>query len=197
MKGVRQHHFFDAGYYKSNNPDLAALNGIELVEHFEDNGRFEGRSAASDYAGDSLTNPRNLTASPDYIAMLEHVGADDPVDYYRFDLNESSFVDFSVISLSRSIVGEVLDSSGIVVGNSISTTTTDPNPNSAYLADYYNVLDPGTYYLGIEPLSGNTDYGFELRVQPDLGFGLGISNFSIAYSGLINDYPGTPYGVVV
>ncbi|MEH2069556.1 MAG: hypothetical protein V7K47_15565 [Nostoc sp.] len=72
------------------------------MEHFDFFGFSEGRQGASDYAGNTLSNTRRLTRSPNYIQLLKNVGSSDSYDYYRFDLNQASTVSISDYSVSNS-----------------------------------------------------------------------------------------------
>ena len=161
-EGRKSSPYFDAGFYKANNPDLASLKGINLVEHFQEYGLYEGRQAASEYAGNTLSTAPELTIGSNYTQVLEHVGSSDPVDYYQFSLNQASTVTISDYGFSRSVGEQILDSNGQVV-NSRNSAVYNPDNSVVGNVGQSISLSPGTYYIGIQPQAGNTDYEFYLN----------------------------------
>lgn len=153
---------FDAGYYKANNPDLSGLKGINLLKHFEDHGEYEGRQSATDYAGDTLYSSRQLTLGSNYSSILEHVGSSDPNDYYRFDLSATSTVNIYSYGLSKNISNRLLDGSGQLV-KSLNSQQYNSDKSTAGTANNSIPLNPGTYYINIQPLAGNTNYQFYIN----------------------------------
>ncbi|MFW9261015.1 hypothetical protein [Nostoc sp. CALU 546] len=152
---------FDAGYYKANNPDLAFLQGVNLVEHFNFRGLFEGRKAANDYAGNTFSTFRQLPIRSNYTRVLENVGSSDPFDYYRFDLNKTSTLRIFNYSYSRSVLEQVIDSSGNVLSSrNTAVLNSDNNIGPIPVKDLR--LSPGTYYVRIQPTAGNTNYFLSL-----------------------------------
>jgi hypothetical protein len=154
---------FDAGYYKANNPDLFGFKGINLLEHFDKHGIFEGRQSATDYAGDTLYTARQLTLSPNYSGILEHVGSSDPNDYYRFDLSATSTVNIiNSYGFSKNISNRLLNGSGQLV-KSLNSQQYNSDNSTVGTANNSILLNPGTYYINIQPLAGNTDYQFDIN----------------------------------
>ncbi len=161
-EGRKSSPYFDAGFYKANNPDLASLKGINLVEHFQLYGASEGRQAASDYAGNTFNTARQLTIGSNSTLVLEHVGSSDPDDYYQFSLNQASPVTINNFGFSRGINEQLLNTRGQILASS--NTANDQN-SSTYQATQSISLNPGTYYIHIQPQAGNTDYEFYLTAQ--------------------------------
>lgn len=153
---------FDAGYYKANNPDLSGLKGINLLKHFVEYGKFEGRQSATDYAGDTLYSTRQLTLGSNYSYISEHVGSSDPNDYYRFDLSATSTVNIDSYGFSKNISNRLLDGSGQLV-KSLNSQQYNSDNSTAGTANNSILLNPGTYYINIQPLAGNTDYRFYIN----------------------------------
>ncbi|MBD0386338.1 MAG: hypothetical protein ICV54_07380 [Nostoc sp. C3-bin3] len=185
-EGLKSSPFFDAGYYRVNNPDLASLNGIQLLEHFNSYGQYEGRTAASDYAGNTLSTARQLPVSPNFTYVFDSVGSSDSSDYYQLELEKASTVSIINFSYSRSVLEQILDSQGQVISsrnsdvfdkpiitNSSSTnnisildglalTISDVNRLLKSVITFQTPLAPGTYYIRIEPQVGNTNYSLYL-----------------------------------
>ncbi len=162
-EGRKSSPFFDVGYYRASNPDLAAgYRGIQLLEHFESYGFKEGRPGASDYVGNTFSTARPLTLSSNFTSALEFVGSLDSSDYYRFDLSQASTVVISNYGFYRSVFEEVLDSSGQVLTsrNTAVYTSSDNFPGNI---GQRIPLTAGTYYVRIQPLAGNTNYVLALR----------------------------------
>ncbi len=156
--------FFDAGYYKANNPDVASLKGMDLLEQFDLHGNFEGRQAASEYAGNTLNTARQLTIGSNYTEVLEHVGSSDPVDYYQFSLNQASTVTIYDYGFSRSVGEQILDSTGSRILTNRNSAVSNPGGNSVVGTPSQSIsLNPGTYYIAIQPQAGNTDYNFYIN----------------------------------
>ena len=153
---------FDVGYYKVNNSDLSGLKGINLLKHFDKHGIFEGRQSATDYAGDTLYPTRQLTLGPNYSSILEHVGSSDPNDYYRFDLSATSTVNIYSYGFSKNISNRLLNGSGQLV-KSLNSQQYNSDNSTAGTANNSISLNPGTYYINIQPLAGNTDYQFYIN----------------------------------
>jgi hypothetical protein len=160
-EGRKASPFFDVGYYKANNPDLASLKGINLLKHFDGYGLYEGRQAASEYAGNNTA--RQLSIGSNYV--LEHVGSSNPNDYYQFSLNQASTVTITDYSFSRSISEQILNSNGQVVASRNSAVVNSDGTVTGTLSQSIS-LNPGTYYIDIQPQAGNTNYQFYLNATP-------------------------------
>lgn len=159
---------FDAGYYKANNLDLASLKGINLLEHFDFSGVFEGRQAASEYAGNTFNTARKLTIGSNSTQVLEYVGSSDPNDYYQFSLSQTSTVTINDYGLSRSVVEQIVDSNGKIL-NSRNSAVFNPDNSVVGNSSLKILLNPGTYYIHIQPQAGNTNYEFYLNnAQPNV-----------------------------
>lgn len=147
--------FFDLNHYKSNNPDLAAAglsSGKQLLSHFELYGFYQGRAGRSDYAGNSLSTTRHITLDYSTRFLIDFVGTSDRDDYYRFTLNQTSTIYLNAITSNSDIYGELLDSSGGLLDSG-----TIPF-NDVLELEY--TLNPGTYFLHLQPLVGNNNYQF-------------------------------------
>ena len=147
--------FFDLNYYKSNNPDLAAAglsSAKQLLDHFELYGFYQGRAGRSDYAGNNLSTARNITLDYSARFLIHFVGTSDSDDYYRFTLNRTSTIYLNSITSNSDIYGELLDSSGGLLDSG-----TIPF-NDVLELEY--TLNPGTYFLHLQPLVGNNNYQF-------------------------------------
>lgn len=145
--------FFDLNHYKSNNPDLAAAglsSGKQLLDHFELYGFYQGRAGRSDYAGNSLSSARNITLDYSARFLIDFVGTSDRDDYYRFTLNRTSTIYLNSITSTSDIYGELLDSSGSLLASGTI-------PFNDVLELKYT-LNPGTYFLHLQPLAGNNNY---------------------------------------
>lgn len=164
-EGRKSSYFFDAGYYKANNPDLASLKGINLLKHFDLHGLFEGRQAAREYAGNTLSTAFQLTnIGSNYTYVLGHVGSSDPNDYYRFDLNQALTVTIFDEGFSKSVSEKILNSNGQVVTSRNSAVFNSDGVTGTRSQSIS--LNPGTYYIDIQPQAGNTNYEFYLNATP-------------------------------
>ncbi len=164
-EGRKSSPFFDVGYYKANNPDVASLKGINLLEHFDLHGQFEGRQGANEYAGNTLNTARQLPISSNDTKVVEYVGSSDPVDYYQFSLNQASTVSIYNYGFSRSVAEQILDSTGGILTNRKSAVI-NPDYSVVGTAGQSISLNPGTYYIRIQPQTGNTNYSFSLNAIP-------------------------------
>ncbi|MEH2296533.1 hypothetical protein [Nostoc sp.] len=182
---------FDAGYYKANNLDLASLKGINLLEHFDFSGEFEGRQAVSNYADNTFDTARKLTIGSNYTQVFEHVGSSDLNDYYQFSLNQASTVTIWDYSFSRSIGEQIVNSNGQILNSRNSAVQNQISANSVVGNPSLTIsLNPGTYYIHIQPQAGNTDYQLFLNAQPYVPPVVGSSSRSLSLQNqiLANQY---------
>lgn len=132
---------------------------------------MEGRPGARDFAGNTFSAAGQLSISSNVSYAVEHVGADDPVDYYRFDLSKDETFTIASTSFSQGLIPilnydkvlyvELLDSQGNVLSSSNSTQII---PTTNILGNVQSIpLIAGTYYIRIQPDAislGNINYFF-------------------------------------
>ena len=115
-EGRKSSPFFDAGYYKdkNNNPSLASLKGIQLLEHFQ----FH------------LTRPQTFT---------DFVGDNHTSDLYRFNLSSDSSFNLSLNGLTKDADVELLDAKGTRIQFSGNRGTNAEGLDSSLQAGTYYV----------------------------------------------------------
>jgi len=177
-EGRKASPYFDAGYYKLANPDLAGFKGIQLLNHYDKYGQYEGRQGATESAGNTLSTARKLTVGSSYSSVIEHVGLSNPNDYYRFDLAKTSNVNIQNFGFSKNISSRLLNSNGQLV-KSLNSQQYNSDKSTAGTATNSISLDPGTYYLNIQPQAGNTAYQFYINAttpQPPSEMPMSLAN---------------------
>lgn len=150
--------YFNINFYRANNPDLAAANlsGRQLFNHFESNGiYFEQRQGRSDLAGNTLATASTIGVSftPNFI--IEFVGLTDTNDYYRFTLNQASFVFVGTEVRGNDVAVSLLNTFGNVLQTGIADVEA---------LGFTPFLQPGTYYLRFQPTAGRSLYAFDIEI---------------------------------
>ncbi|MEB3180725.1 MAG: pre-peptidase C-terminal domain-containing protein [Nostocaceae cyanobacterium] len=160
---------FNVKVYLANNSDLkaAGFNKQQAYNHFVLNGQREGRSG-SDYAGNSLSNARDITNGLLTNTLIDFVGDTDGNDYYKFNLLSASNLNINLNNLTANanlqVIRDVNNNGVVDAGEVISTSN-----NSGTTSEVINALNlaAGTYYLRVYPeqISANTNYELNVSLQ--------------------------------
>ncbi|MEH1875960.1 hypothetical protein [Nostoc sp.] len=127
-------------------------------------------TGAAGAAGDPAPQ---LTIGSNPTQVFGLVGSSDPNNYYQFTLNQASTVTLDNYNFSTTVV-QIVDSNDQILDPSNSALQ---NPDGSVISDpsLQFALDPGTYYIKIQPQPGDqvedTDYQFDLTAtltDPDL-----------------------------
>ena len=153
--GRQPNPLFDADWYAENNPDLAGLDGLGLVEHYVQHGGTEGRSPHPFFDGAFY-----LDDNPDIAA----VGVNPLVHYLRHgDLEGRQPNPF----FSPDRYRELTDSEGFAAGKYLDS----PLPRPATTAEFDPVWYLATYAdaarSGTDPLLFHLRYGGDRPTTPD------------------------------
>ena len=114
-------------------------------------------------AGDTFSEALDITLEDTPSIFSDWVGENDPYDYYRFSLDETSNLSLSLTGLSEWADVELLDNSGAVLVRADGHKTIDQNINNFRLFE-------GTYYIRVYPhnSSNNTNYDLSVSATPVL-----------------------------
>jgi hypothetical protein len=115
-----------------------------------------------DLAGNSLAAARNLSVLNGSQSVSDFIGDIDRDDFYRFELNKTSTVNFGLSGLAASAQLSLLDSQGQLV-----QTTSNGN---GFATPINRELAAGSYYLHVSNTGGmgsnNTTYSLALKADP-------------------------------
>ncbi|MEO0933208.1 MAG: CAP domain-containing protein, partial [Cyanobacteria bacterium J06641_2] len=159
---------FNVKYYLNSNSSLknAGFSYSDAYEHFISVGLRDGLRASefieTDHAGNSLDEARTIVLDSGQITFRDSIGNSDRNDFYALNLNNlNSNVEVVINGLSADVDVQLLDSSGKIIANALSSGNTDE-----FLG--INNLENGTYYIRVfEGLAaGNTNYNLSLSVTP-------------------------------
>lgn len=127
-----------------------------------------------DSARQDLTSARHLGNFSGRHEFYDFVGIGDDYDYYRLDVDEPSFLRFSLRDGQGDV--DLLDSNG--------TLLTSGNSND----DGHHDLDDGSYYLRVKPVGDiNSNYKLTLQMAEDFGNFTGRKEYKNRYLGF--SYP--------
>lgn len=150
---------FSVQVYLANNPDLLTL-GFDFeaaYSHYVAFGQREGRPG-SDYAGNTLATARSIAVSAAPSQVIDFVGATDPLDLYRFQVNPASAFSLRLDGLTADanvqllqVVNDGLNETVQIIGSSMLGGTANEQLSFTSLA-------AGTYYIEVSAASGNTHY---------------------------------------
>lgn len=158
--------------YASSTSEFISVNGLSAGNYFVGVLRYSGDTnytltLTSDAAGSSLASARDLGTLAGSYSLTDFVGQSDPLDYYRFTINNYSNVTLNLNNLAadadlyliRDLNGNGLWDAGETWAYS---TTAGSVPETISL----NGLAPGAYYVAIAQYSGNTNYKLNLVTAP-------------------------------
>jgi Beta-propeller repeat/Bacterial pre-peptidase C-terminal domain len=152
-------------YYIRVNPDGGANTGYKL----------NVSAIPEDYAGNNLSNARQITLNSTGSTYTDWVGIADTDDYYRFTLDTNSTFNLAVNGLTENADVQLIrdtNNNGVVDSGEIIISSTASGAN---VESIISTLDAGTYYVRVYPNgSANTNYNLNVSATP-LGFGGGGS----------------------
>ncbi|OKH38321.1 hypothetical protein NIES2119_09800 [[Phormidium ambiguum] IAM M-71] len=146
-----------------------------LVEQFEGDTNYNlSLSAipftpASDTAGNTLNEARDLGTLSGSQTLNEFVGNVDTQDIYRFALSSSSNLNVSLQDLSADADLQLIqdtNGNGIVEENEAIESSTSLNNASEAIA--INALPAGTYFIAVNQYEGDTTYNLSLSASPPI-----------------------------
>ncbi|MCL1473813.1 S8 family serine peptidase [Argonema antarcticum] len=115
-----------------------------------------------DYAGNSFNQARNIGVLNGTQTFQDFLGDADPSDYYRFELNNDSNLNWRVDGLTPGVDFQLYNNDFKLQW---STNTPAPNFSSDMAGTYPGT--PGTYYIRLKPFaSGGSNYNFSLSAIP-------------------------------
>lgn len=138
---------------KTNGEFLARVQGVSAEELTE---TFSTVRATRD---DTEPGARNLGLIPGKVSIQGEVGDRDFLDFFQFQITETSIVDFSLTGLSADadlLLYQDLDGDGELGGDEIITSS--ERWGSADESIENVTLDPGQYFIGVEQYEGDTSY---------------------------------------
>ncbi|MBD3560074.1 S8 family serine peptidase, partial [Planktothrix sp. FACHB-1355] len=134
-----------------------------------------------DYAGNSFNQARNIGVLNSTQTFQDFLGDADPSDYYRFELNNDSNLNWRVDGLNPGVDFQLYNNDFKLQW---STNTPAPNFSSDMAGTYPGT--PGTYYIRLKPFaSGGSNYNFSLSAIPrntapeNLQFNLTSNSYSV------------------
>ena len=98
-------------------------------------------SEPADLAGNTMNSARDLGVLRGSMAYAHSITTDDPVDYYRFQIDGSNRVDVGLTGLSNDLDLYLYDSSGTVIDRSIGSGDSNESITRS--------LDEGEYYVAV------------------------------------------------
>ncbi|MFB2770746.1 C2 family cysteine protease [Pelatocladus sp. BLCC-F211] len=111
----------------------------------------------ADFAGNNLTNPRNLNVTYINQTFTDWVGKSDKNDYYSFNLSNRSSLNLVVDGLSADANLQLLNSNGHAISGSY---------NSKKKAESISAtLDAGTYYIRVYRVNKKKSTYYNLKVS--------------------------------
>jgi subtilisin family serine protease len=140
-------------------------------------------------SGNTLAAARDLgELSRSFRTRPDDVGNTDPIDYYRFELRESTTLSLSLTGLQGDVDVSLLDIEGTEITYSI---------NAGTASEFINqVLNPGTYYVEVYRAFTSVNSSYNLRLDgsrydnPSPGFnstyGYGLVNAAAAVARAVN-----------
>jgi hypothetical protein len=167
---------FDVNYYLGNNSDLkaAGFNKQQAQQHFEIYGYQENRLSASsssvylaanreDNALNTAANLGVLNGSRNFTNQF--VGTNDPNDYYRFTLAQTSNFNLSLSGVTQLADVELIyDNNGNGVqdyDDQLTSTTADSTSNGSI----NKTLGAGTYFIRVSPDYSNYNTNYILGLK--------------------------------
>ncbi|HAZ49506.1 MAG TPA: hypothetical protein DDW76_01455, partial [Cyanobacteria bacterium UBA11369] len=136
-----------------------------------------------DYAGNSFNQARNIGVLNGTQTFQDFLGDADPSDYYRFELNNDSNLNWRVDGLNPGVDFQLYKATNNGIELQWSTNTPAPNFSSDMAGTYPGT--PGTYYIRLKPFaSGGSNYNFSLSAisrntaPENLQFNLTKSSYS-------------------
>ncbi len=137
-----------------------------------------------DYAGNSFNQARNIGVLNGTQTFQDFLGDADPSDYYRFELNNDSNLNWRVDGLTPGVDFQLYKATNNGIELQWSTNTPAPNFSSDMAGTYPGT--PGTYYIRLKPFaSGGSNYNFSLSAIPrntapeNLQFNLTSNSYSV------------------
>jgi hypothetical protein len=111
-----------------------------------------------DFAGNSLSNARDISVLNGTQAFTDYVDAVDKDDYYRFEFLKESIFELTLNGLVTNTSIELIDSAGLVITNAIASNSLP--------GTIQQTLDTGVYYIRVYRQSGETNYNLTVKGTP-------------------------------
>jgi serine protease len=124
----------------------------------------------ADSAGQTYSTARNIGVLNGSRSFSDYVGDGDPIDYYRFRLNEANTVRLDLTGLSADAdLYLVQDRNGNGIYDAADDIDSSTRSGTASDSIQYN-LAAGTYFVRVEQYEGNTNYTLNLSASAVNGF---------------------------
>lgn len=164
--------FFNPTYYLQKYPTIATSvqNGSlkSAFEHYARYGIFEGRLSTPPDPSENLDLARNLGPLTAPQVLTDFVGNNKPVDIYRFIINSPSNFSLSLEDLKADADVDLiqdLNNNNQVGFDDIFASSANSGTNPETIAPS-QPLAPGTYFVRVSQIQGDTNYTLKLAVEP-------------------------------